>query len=91
MKTLITTAALAAGLFVSTLAHATDYTTGTIDKIKKDKITITHGAIKNLDMDAMTMVFVPADDEIAAKLKEGDTIEFVVERIEGKLTITEVK
>ena len=91
MKTLITTAALTAALFASTLAHATDYTTGTIDKIKKNKITITHGEIKNLEMDAMTMVFVPADDEIAGKLKVGDKIEFVAERVKGKLTITEVK
>ena len=91
MKNFASTIAITAALFATTVAHATDYTTGTVDKIKKNKVTITHGEIKNLDMDAMTMVFVPADDAIAAKLKEGDKIEFVAERIKGKLTIVEVK
>lgn len=91
MKKTITGFALVAAVLASTVAHATDYTTGTVDKIKKGKITVTHGKIENLGMDAMTMVFVPADDAVAAKLKEGKKIQFVAERIKGKLTITKVK
>lgn len=92
MKNTFKLAAVLAFLGAGTAsAFAVDYTTGTVDKVKKGKVTITHGEIKNLDMPAMTMVFVPADDGIAAKLTEGKKVEFVVERVKGKLTITEVK
>ena len=41
-------------------------------------------------MPAMTMVF-RADDEMIAKMSEGQDIEFVEERVQGKLTITKLK
>ncbi len=59
--------------------------------LKGKKVTVIHEEIKNLDMPAMTMVFRTATDEILASLKEGQTIEFVVDRTDGKLTITEIK
>lgn len=42
-------------------------------------------------MPAMTMVFRVKDDAMLEKLKEGASIEFVAERVEGKLTVTEIK
>ena len=42
-------------------------------------------------MPAMTMVFRVKDEALLSKLKEGDQIEFVAERVDGKLTVTEVK
>jgi Cu/Ag efflux protein CusF len=42
-------------------------------------------------MPAMTMVFRVKDDALLEKLKEGASVEFVAERIDGKLTVTEVK
>ena len=38
----------------------------------------------------MTMIF-RADEETLAKLSEGQNIEFVADRVEGKLTIVELK
>lgn len=92
-KTFKTTLAAVALAAMTTFAFATDYTKGTVKKIdnKSGKVTVKHEELKNLDMPAMTMVFVPKDDAVMAKLKEGKNIEFVAERIKGKLTLVEVK
>ena len=68
------------------------YSTGTVKKIDAaaGKVTVAHGQLVNLDMPAMTMVF-RADDEMIAKMSEGQDIEFVEERVQGKLTITKLK
>ena len=68
------------------------YSTGTIKKVdaKGKKVTIIHGPLENLDMPSMTMVF-KADEALIAKMKEGQNIEFVADRVKGKLTVTEMK
>ncbi|MBD9651079.1 copper-binding protein [Ensifer sp. ENS09] len=73
-------------------AYAAEFTKGVVKKIdtRAKKVTIDHEDLKNLDMPAMTMVF-RADDAVLAKLKEGAAIEFVADRVNGKLTVTEVK
>lgn len=73
--------------------HAAEFTKGIVKKIdvKAKKVTLDHEDLKDLDMPAMTMVFRVADDSILAKLKEGATIEFVADRVNGKLTVTEIK
>jgi len=43
-----------------------------------------------LDMPAMTMVF-RADAAMIDSMSEGQEIEFVADRVEGKLTVTEIK
>jgi uncharacterized cupredoxin-like copper-binding protein len=69
-----------------------EYTTGTIKKIdvKAGKVTIIHGPLVTLDMPAMTMVF-RADEATIASMSEGQEIEFVADRINGKLTVTQMK
>ena len=69
-----------------------EYTSGTIKKIdaKAGKVTIIHGPLVNLDMPAMTMVF-RADEAMMAKMAEGQDIEFVADRVKGKLTVTQMK
>jgi uncharacterized cupredoxin-like copper-binding protein len=69
-----------------------EYTTGTIKKVdaKAGKVTIIHGPLVKLDMPAMTMVF-RADEAMIDSMSEGQEIEFVADRIEGKLTVTEIK
>ncbi|MBK5569295.1 copper-binding protein, partial [Ensifer sp. SSB1] len=69
-----------------------EFTKGVVKKIdtQAKKVTIDHEDLKNLDMPAMTMVF-RADDAVLAKLKEGAAIEFVADRVNGKLTVTEIK
>ena len=94
MKTLIKLT-LAAALALGTAygALAAEFTKGTVKKIdaKTKKVTLIHEELKSLDMPAMTMVFRVQDDAILEKLKAGANIEFVAERVNGKLTVTEVK
>lgn len=81
------TTALAGG------ALAAEYTKGAVTKIdvKQKKLTIAHEELKNLDMPAMKMVFVVAEDAMLDKVKEGQQIEFVAERVNGRLTVTKIK
>jgi uncharacterized cupredoxin-like copper-binding protein len=69
-----------------------EYATGKIKKInaKSGKVTIIHGPLASLDMPAMTMVF-RADETTMARMSVGQEIEFVAERIKGKLTVTRMK
>jgi Cu/Ag efflux protein CusF len=80
-------------LAVAGTAFAAEYTKGKVKKLdeKAGKVTITHEELKNLGMPAMTMVFKIGDGIDAAKLKAGSDIEFVADRVNGKLTVTEVK
>ncbi len=85
--------AIALVLATATTVAAENYTKGVVKKVNLDKkkVTIIHEEIVNLEMPAMTMVFRTAEDEMLDKLNPGDKIEFVVERVNGKLTITELK
>lgn len=84
----------AAALIVSAGAAFADthITNGTVTKIdtKWNKVTVDHEELKNLDMPAMKMVFQVAEPEMLEKLKEGDSIQFAADRVNGKLTITEI-
>ncbi|MBW3097736.1 copper-binding protein [Pseudohoeflea sp. DP4N28-3] len=57
---------------------------------KARKVTIIHGPLVALDIPAMTMVF-RADKDLIAKMSEGQDIEFVADRVNGKLTVTALK
>ncbi|BCH57316.1 copper-binding protein [Agrobacterium vitis] len=94
MKSIIkfaSTALLAVAL--ASGAIAAEFTKGTVKKVdaKAKKVTIIHEELKSLEMPAMTMVFRVKDDAMLEKLKEGANIEFVAERVEGKITVTDVK
>ena len=94
MSKLVKTLALAlVALSLALPALAADYTKGTVQKVdtKAGKLTIRHEELANLDMPAMTMVFVVADPAMLETAKEGQAIEFVAERIRGKLTVVEMK
>ena len=68
-------------------------TDGEVRKVDKDagKLTIKHGAIKNLDMPAMTMVFQAKDRSLLDKVKAGDKIRFRAESENGKLLVTDIE
>ncbi len=51
------------------------------------KVTLKHGPIKSLDMDAMTMVFRVADPAMLDAMKAGDRIEFEAGRVNGAITV----
>lgn len=74
-------------------ASAANFTKGTVKKIdaKAGKVTIIHEELVDLEMPAMTMVFRLANNEMLSKLSEGQDIEFIVDRVEGKLTVMELK
>lgn len=74
-------------------AFAQEYTKGVVNKVdaKAKKVTIKHDDLKNLEMPAMTMVFRVDDPALLEKLKEGSQVEFVAERVNGKLVVTQVK
>ncbi|NMN69471.1 copper-binding protein [Rhizobium sp. 57MFTsu3.2] len=94
MKTVINlVAALAISLAGAGAALAQEFTKGVVNKVdaKGQKVTIKHDDLKNLDMPAMTMVFRVKEAAILEKLKAGQNIEFVAERVDGKLTVTQVK
>ncbi len=69
------------------------YTKGVVKKVKPDdgKVTIIHEELVDLEMPAMTMVFRVADEAMFDELEPGKEIEFVAERINGKLTVTDLK
>lgn len=66
---------------------------GQVTKINEaqGKITLKHGAIKNLDMDAMTMVFAVADPAMLKSVKVGDKVTFEADRVNGRITVTKIQ
>ena len=84
---------LALTLAIGGSALAQEYVKGEVVKIdaKQKKLTIKHEPLANLDMPAMTMVFVVAEDAMLDKVKEGQAIEFVADRVNGRITVTEIK
>ena len=72
---------------------AGDTTEAEVRKVDKDnkKITLRHGAIKNLDMPAMTMVFGVTDAALLDKVKTGDKVRFKANNDGGKYTVTEMQ
>lgn len=78
-----------AGLLTAGMAQAQS-TEGEVRKIDRaqSKLTLRHGAIKNLDMPPMTMSFRVADPKLLDGLAEGSKVRFDVEKINGQYTVT---
>lgn len=74
-------------------AWSAEMADGMIKKIDaaQKKITIKHGELKDLEMPAMTMVFAAGDAVDLAKLKAGQKVKFMASRVNGRLTVTEIK
>jgi Cu(I)/Ag(I) efflux system protein CusF len=67
---------------------------GVVKKIKTDdkKITISHGPIKSMGMDGMTMDFAVYDPAMLDEVQEGHKISFVLEEDKsGNLVIMELE
>jgi len=64
-------------------------TQGVVTKVDKGagKVTISHGPLENLGMPKMTMVFRVKDPAMLDRLKEGDKILFVAEKVDGAFTV----
>ena len=85
----IAMAALAATLFSLPAWSDGNMVKAEVVKVDKlaGKVTLKHDPIKNLDMDAMTMVFRVADPAMLDKVKAGDRIEIEADRVNGAITI----
>jgi Cu(I)/Ag(I) efflux system protein CusF len=75
------------------LAQSLPTVTGTVEKVDptQSKITIDHGAVPNLDMDAMTMVFRAQDPALLKGIKAGDKVQFTADRVNGQISVTSIK
>ena len=71
-------------------SNATAFTDGEIRKINKEtrKVTIRHGAITNLGMPPMTMVFQVSDPALLEAVQVGDKVRFSAEKREGAFIVT---
>jgi Cu(I)/Ag(I) efflux system protein CusF len=89
-RTLTVIAAAAALLATSLVMAASANTSGEVRRIDAaaGKITIKHGAISNLDLPAMTLVFHVADPAMLDNVKPGDKVRFAADKINGQYTIT---
>jgi Cu/Ag efflux protein CusF len=89
---------VAAGLIMFTAVPlpsvaASHLVNGQVTKIDQSagKITIKHGPIKALDMDAMTMVFRAQDPAMLNQVKVGQKIKFEAARVNGQITVTRIE
>jgi Cu(I)/Ag(I) efflux system protein CusF len=88
-----TTLALSLPLLCSSAVFAQDaMVNGEVKKVDEaaKKITLKHGAIKNLGMDedGMTMVFRVQDPAMLKQVKVGDKVKFTAERGSDGIAIT---
>jgi Cu/Ag efflux protein CusF len=75
------------------VAASADMADGEVRKVDKDnkKITLKHGAIKNLDMPGMTMVFGIKDAAMLDNLKAGDKVKFKAEQAGSVIVVTDIQ
>ena len=74
-------------------AMSTTQAEGLVKKVDKDRgrLTLRHGPLENLGMPAMTMLFHVTEPGLLDRLKPGDKIRFRAERLDGKLTATQIE
>lgn len=77
----------------ATAAAPNSMSSGEVKKVDKraGKVTIKHGPLQNIGMDAMTMVFRVKDPAMLDQVKAGDKISFVAEAPNGQLTVTRLE
>ncbi|WP_144377372.1 copper-binding protein [Mesorhizobium amorphae] len=90
MRKLAAATAILIALVTSAEAAPVDGQVTKIDQAQ-GKITLKHGPITNLEMDAMTMVFVAADPAALKTVKVGDKVKFEADRVNGRLTVTRIE
>ncbi len=66
---------------------------GTVEKVDAGagKVTIDHGPIPNLDMDAMSMVFRVQDPALLQGVKAGDKVQFQADRVNGQISVVRIQ
>lgn len=76
-----------------TKVKADAMSSGEIVKVDKAaaKLTIKHGPLSNLNMPGMTMNFKVSKAAMLDQVKAGDKVNFVVEKLNGALTVTSLE
>ncbi len=66
---------------------------GLVRKVDKTagKITLTHGPLTNLGMPPMTMAFPVKDPAWLDKIKEGNKIRFMADKVNGSIMIVQIE
>jgi Cu/Ag efflux protein CusF len=66
---------------------------GTVEKVDAGagKVTLDHGPIPNLNMDAMTMVFRAQDPTVLKGVKAGDRVRFQADRVNGQISVVRIQ
>lgn len=74
-------------------AQPMEMTEGEVRRIDKEqgKMSIRHGPLVNLDMPAMTMVFVVSDRAALDQFKVGDKVRFHADKIGSQYTVTKIE
>lgn len=74
-------------------SSTTAVNSGEVRRINADtkKITIAHGPLKAFDMPSMTMAFLVKDAALLTKVKQGDKVNFVLEKAGEDLVITRIE
>ena len=79
----------------TTQAHAQHHALadGEVRRVDKEtkKVTIRHGAIANLDMPPMTMVFQVKDVAMLDSVKAGDKVRFSADKVDGAYVVTQME
>jgi len=93
MRKLLTIAFVSLGFAGAALAQDAALVSATVKKVDaaQGKITLDHGPIKNLDMDAMTMVFKAAEPAMLKDVKAGQKVMFSADRVNGQITVTKLQ
>jgi Cu(I)/Ag(I) efflux system protein CusF len=93
MHSRIIIAAFAVSLLPALAAAQSAAVDGQVQKIDaaQGKVTLRHAPIKNLDMDAMTMVFRVQDPAQLQGIKPGDKVKFAADRVNGQITIVKIE
>ena len=94
-KLLLTLAMCCAMIFIGQAVAGDEHKVeGVIKGIKADsnKLTISHGPIKSMGMDGMTMDFTVADPGMLEVVKEGQKVSFMIEvDKKGNFIITDIE
>ena len=96
MKKLLLTIAMVCSFVLagSVVAGDEHKAEGVIKAIKADsnKLTISHGPIKSMGMDGMTMDFIVSDPGMLEVVKEGQNVSFMIEvDKKGNFIITDIE
>ena len=66
---------------------------GVVRKVdmKRLKVTMKHGEIKQIEMPAMVMNYNVTDSSLLAGVMKGDKVRFSMDRVDGKYVITHIE